>query len=113
MALIVRLFQSLPLVIVLVVLAIVIYFVVSWMRSPQRAKEVLIQFFTVFSLIISGLFLLATLYAWFERNVPVLEITATFLIVGLLALCITRLCRWRFVKHHPQYKEKGMHVRFL
>ena len=34
MALVARLLQSLPLVIVLVILALVIYFVVSWARSP-------------------------------------------------------------------------------
>ena len=44
MALVARLLQSLPLVIVLVILALVIYFVVSWARSPERAKEVLYSF---------------------------------------------------------------------
>ena len=53
MALVARLLQSLPLVIVLVILALVIYFVVSWARSPERAKEVLIKFFTVFNSILS------------------------------------------------------------
>ena len=60
MALVARLLQSLPLVIVLVILALVIYFVVSWARSPERAKEVLIKFFTVFNSILSIFFLLAT-----------------------------------------------------
>ena len=55
MGLIVRMLQSLPLVIVLVILAIVIYFVVSWMHSPTKAKEVLIRFFTVISIVISWL----------------------------------------------------------
>ena len=113
MGLIVRMLQSLPLVIVLVILAIVIYFVVSWMHSPTKAKEVLIRFFTVISIIISGFFLLASAYAFLESNVPVLEITVPFLIVGVLSLIITRICRWRFVKNHPHYKDKSMHVRFL
>lgn len=113
MALIVRLLQSLPLVIFLIVLAIVIYFVVSWLRSPTRAKEVLIQFFTVLNLILSGFFLLASAYALFEHNQPVLELTGSFLVVALIALGITRVCRWRFVKHHPHYKDKSVHVRFL
>ena len=113
MALIVRLLQSLPLVIFLIVLAIVIYFVVSWLRSPTRAKEVLIQFFTVLNLILSSFFLLASAYALFEHNQPVLELTGSFLVVALVALAITRVCRWRFVKHHPHYKDKSVHVRFL
>mgnify|MGYP003227632131 CR=1 FL=1 len=100
MGLLIRMLQSLPLVIVLVILAIVIYFVVSWMHSPTKAKEVLIRFFTVISIVISAFFLLASAYAFLESNVPVLEI-------------ITRICRWRFVKNHPNYKDKSMHVRFL
>lgn len=113
MAIVVRLLQSLPLVIVLLVLACVIYFVVSWLRSPTRAKEILIQFFTVLNCVLSVLFALASAYALFEGNWTVLELTGSFLVVALLALAITRICRWRFVKHNPHYKDKGMHVTFL
>lgn len=113
MGVLVRLLQSLPLVILLIVLALVIYFVVAWMRSPMRAKEILIQFFTVFTLVLSAFFLLASAYALFEGNGPVLELTASFAAVALVALGITRFCRWRFVKHHPHYKDKSVHVKFL
>lgn len=113
MAIIARLLQSLPLVIVLIVLAVIIYFVVSWLRSPQRAKEVLIQFFTVLNSILSGFFLLATAYAFFEGNQPVLELTVSFLVVTVLALVITRVCRWRFVKNNPHYMDKSQKVTFL
>ena len=113
MALVARLLQSLPLVIVLVILALVIYFVVSWARSPERAKEVLIKFFTVFNSILSIFFLLATAYAFFEGNQPVLELTVSFLVVAVLALVITRVCRWRFVKNHPHYMDKSQRVTFL
>ncbi len=113
MAIIARLLQSLPLVILLVVLALVIYFVVSWVRSPQRAKEVLIQFFTVFNIVLSAFFLLASAYAFFEGNQPVLELTGSFLVVAVLALVITRICRWRFVKNNPHYMDKSQKVTFL
>lgn len=113
MAIIARLLQSLPLVILLVVLALVIYFVVSWVRSPQRAKEVLIQFFTVFNIILSAFFLLASAYAFFEGNQSVLELTGSFLVVAVLALIITRICRWRFVKNNPHYMDKSQKVTFL
>lgn len=43
----------------------------------------------------------------------VLEITGTFLVVSLVALGITRICRWRFVKRHPQYKNKAMPTKYL
>ena len=113
MGLLIRMLQSLPLVIALIVLAIIIYFVVSWMHSPTKAKEVLIQFFTVISIILAGFFLLASAYAFLEHNENVLSITVPFCIVGILSLIITRICRWRFVKNHPHYKDKSMHVRFL
>lgn len=113
MALIARLLQSLPLVIFLAVLAVVIYFFVSWLRSPQRAKEILIQVFTVLNTALSAFFLLASAYALFEHNQPVLELTASFLVVALLALAITRICRWRFVKNNPHYMDKGQKVTFL
>lgn len=88
-------------------------FVVSWARSPERAKEVLIKFFTVFNSILSIFFLLATAYAFFEGNQPVLELTVSFLVVAVLALVITRVCRWRFVKNHPHYMDKSQRVTFL
>lgn len=102
-----------PLVIALVVLAIVVYVFVAWVKSPLRAKEILIKLFTVITIVLSVAFGLASLYAFFEHNVKVLEITGTFLVVSLVALGITRICRWRFVKRHPQYKNKAMPTKYL
>lgn len=113
MGLLVRMLQSLPLMIALIILAIIIYFVVSWMHSPTKAKEVLIRFFTVIGIAISGLFLLASLYALIDGNQIVFELTVSFMAVGLIALIITRICRWRFVKNHPHYKERSMRVHFI
>ena len=106
MALVARLLQSVPLVIALVVLAIVVYVFVAWVKSPLRAKEILIKLFTVITIVLSVAF-------GFEHNVKVLEITGTFLVVSLVALGITRICRWRFVKRHPQYKNKAMPTKYL
>lgn len=106
-ALVARLLQSVPLVIALVVLAIVVYVFVAWVKSPLRAKEILIKLFTVITIVLSVAFGLASLYAFFEHNVKVLEITGTFLVVSLVALGITRICRWRFVKRHPAVQEQG------
>ena len=113
MGLLVRMLQSAPLVVALIILAIAIYFVVSWTHSPTKAKEVLIRFFTVITFVISVLFLLASAYAFLEQNTAVLELTVPFMVVGIIAFIITRICRWRFVKNHPHYKDKSMHVRFL
>ena len=108
-----RIFQSLPLVIGLIVLALAIYFFVSWTKSPMRAKEILIKVFTVVSIVISAFFLLASAYALFEGNMAVLELTGMFLIIGLIALAITRFCRWRLIKNHPHYKDKRYPTEYL
>lgn len=113
MPIVVRLLQSLPLVIALVVLAVIVYFVVSWAKSPERAKEVLIRLFTVLTIVLSAFFVLASLYAFFEQNGTVLEVTGSFLVVSAVALVITRICRWRFVKNHPHYKDKSSHIEYL
>lgn len=113
MAIIARILQSVPLVIALVVLAIVVYLFVAWLKSPLRAKEILIKMFTVITIVLSVIFGLASLYAFAESNVKVLEITGSFLVVALLALGITRLCRWRFVRNHPQYKNKALPTKYL
>ena len=56
MALVARLLQSVPLVIALVVLAIVVYVFVAWVKSPLRAKEILIKLFTVITIVLSVAF---------------------------------------------------------
>ena len=47
MNVLVRMARSLPLVAVLALLAVAVYVVVSWRRSPNQAKETLIRLFTV------------------------------------------------------------------
>ena len=91
--LVARLSRSVPLLVALVLLALIIYFVVSWRSSPTRAKEVLIRVFTVLcsALAIDG-------------NQPVLELVASFAGVSVLGLVITLICRWRFKKNHPHYR---------
>ncbi len=79
----------------------------------MRAKEVLIKVFTILTLILSAFFLLASLYALFEGNWSVLELTGMFLAIALVALVITRLCRWRMLKHHPEYKDKRYPTEYL
>ena len=99
-----RLSRSIPLLIALVLLAVIVYFVVSWRSSPTRAKEVLIKLFMVLCSALSIIFTLGCLYAWADGNQPVLELSASFAVVGVLGLVITLICRWRFKKGHPHYR---------
>ena len=113
MGVIVRLLQAMPLIIALVILAVIVYFVVSWALSPTKAKEVLIKLFTVLNSALSVIFGIASAYALFEGNEKVLELAAGFFVVALIALGITMICRWRFTKNHPDYKEKPLEAKTL
>lgn len=106
MTLLVQLSRSIPLLIALAVIAGIIYLVVSYMRSPLRAKEILISLFTVLCSIIAGFFALVSLYAILDHNTPVLELAISFMIVGFVGLAVTLLCRHVFVKNHPNYKDR-------
>lgn len=108
MSILIRLYRSLPLVVILIILAIIIYLVMAQVRTPVRAKEVLIKVFTWLSAIIIGFFGIVSLYALFERNDAVLDLSVGFMLVGVIALAITMLCRYLFRKHHPHYKRKPM-----
>lgn len=103
--LVVRLVRSIPLLIFLAVLAVVIYFVVSYKRSPAHAKELLIRVFTWITGILSAFFLLVTIYALFEGNDGVLDLAVVFLITGLVGLGVVQICRWRFKKNNPHFEK--------
>ena len=102
--LIVALGRSLPLAIALAVIAVGIYFFVSWRRSPARAKEILIKVFLVLCSVLSGAFLLVSAYALIDGNMAVFELAASCMVVGLVGLAITLICRYFFRKHNPHYK---------
>lgn len=103
-----RLSRIIPLLVVLAVVAAVIYLVAAWRYSPNRAKVILIRAFTVITGVISGFFVLATAYAAFEQNWTAVEIAASFLAVGLIGLAITLICRWVFLRHHPNYQQEAV-----
>jgi len=113
MGIVIRLIRALPLLAVLAVVAVLVYALVSWRHSPNRAKEVLIKLFTVLGLVLTVFFCAATAYAWTENNVPVLELAGAFAAVSAAVLVVTRICRWRFIKNHPNYQFKPSRVRFL
>lgn len=103
----VRIFRSLPLVIVLVALAVAVYFIVVYRSSPNRAKEILIRLFTWIGIGLTAFFALACLYAFLEHNDTAFDFALGFLVVALLTLIITRICRAVFLKHNPKYKDKA------
>ena len=94
--------------IVMAVAAGLIYVVVTYRHSPARAKEVLIKIFTWFNGVVVGFFALVSVYAFFDDAPAVLDLSLSFMIVGLVGLLITRIANWRFLKHNPNYRKKRL-----
>ena len=102
----IRLYRILPLLLLLAVVAVVVYLIMSFRYSSDKAKAVLIKVFTWLCSILSVAFALVTVYALFEQNVPVIELTGSCLAVTVIGLVITRICNWVFRKNHPHYGEQ-------
>ena len=102
----IRLYRILPLLILLAVVAAVVYVIMSFRYSSDRAKATLITVFTWLTIVLSAVFLIATLYAVFEQNNTVVELAGSCLATTLIGLGITRLCNHIFKKNHPRYGEE-------
>lgn len=103
-----RLSRVVPLLIVMAVAAGLIYVVVTYRHSPARAKEVLIKIFTWFNGVVVCFFALVSVYAFFDNAPAVLDLSLSFMVVGLVGLLITRIANWRFLKHNPNYRKKRL-----
>lgn len=102
----IRLYRMLPLLVVMAVIAAIVYLIMSFRYSSERAKAALIRVFTWLCAILSGIFALITAYALFEHNQPVIELFGSCLIVTLVGLVITCICHAVFRKNHPRYGEE-------
>lgn len=98
-----RLTRLLPIFAVVIIAAVLAYFIISWLSSANRAKEVLIKAFLVLCSVFSGFFVLAMLYAVLEQNWVAVEFAFTFLVPGLVGLAITLICRSVFLRHNPEF----------
>lgn len=102
----IRLYRIVPLLVLLAVIAVVVYLIMSFRYSSDRAKAALIKVFTWLCAILSGFFALVTVYALFEHNDPVFELVGSCLLTTLVGLGITRICNHVFKKNHPHYGEQ-------
>ena len=102
----IRLYRILPLLVLMAVVAAVVYLIMSFRYSSERAKMALIKVFTWLCIVLSVFFGLATVYALFEQNQPVIELAGSCLAVTLIGLAITRICNYVFKKNHPLYGEE-------
>ncbi len=113
MSALIRIVQMFPILVLFGVVAFVAYLVISGAKSPTRAKEVLIKAFLWLSSALSVFFALATLYAAIEHNSNVFEFFGALLVLALLMLAITLICRWRFRVNHPHYKQSATRSRTI
>lgn len=102
----IRLYRILPLLVIMAVVAVVVYLIMSFRYSSDKAKAVLIKVFTWLCIVLSVVFGIITAYALFEQNQPVIELAGSCLAVTLIGLVITRICNWVFRKNHPHYGEE-------
>ena len=109
----INLYRIAPLLVLLAVIAAVVYIIMSFRYSSDRAKATLIRVFTWLCAILSVAFGLITLYALFERNQAVIELAGSCLAVTLIGLGITRLCNRVFRKNHPRYGEDVAQARIV
>ena len=58
--------------------------------------------------VVVGFFALVSVYAFFDDAPAVLDLSLSFMIVGLVGLLITRIANWRFLKHNPNYRKKRL-----
>lgn len=113
MGALVRLYRLWPVLLILALLAAVIYLIVTFRHTPERAKEVLIKVFLVITGVLCGICALISGYAWLDGNEPVLDLALSCLVLAAILLGITLLCRWRFLKNHPNYRWKPMKAKVV
>ena len=109
----IRLYRLIPMLAVLLVTAIVIYFVTSLRSTKPQAKSNVLRFFTWAFASMTVAFALVTLYAWAEHNINVTELIGSFAIACLIFLIITRICYRVFISHYPNYAWKPMRSRVI
>lgn len=108
-----RFARSLPLIILLLLAAGIIYVVAAWRTNPNRAKLILIRAFTIICTAVIIFFALAAIYAAIEQNFTAVEIALTFALPGVIGLVITLICRAVFLRNHPQYAHKPVRAEYI
>lgn len=109
----IRLYRILPLIIVLAVVALVVYIIMSFRYSSNKAKAIMIKVFFWLFVVLSVIFLAITIYALLDKNVAVAELFGSCLAVTVIGLGITLICRAIFKKNHPYYGEKVTEATFV
>lgn len=111
MALLVRIYRLIPLVIVVLLIAAAIYLVVQAKHNPQKAKLSVIKFFMYACLMLMVFFAIWALYAIFENNTPHTELSVSGVVLFGVILLIDLWVRHAFLKKNPKYKRPAKKAR--
>ena len=106
----VRLVRVIPLIAVLGIAVLIFYIIMSFKFTKPKAKQMVLVIFTWVNIAGIIVFALASLYALLEQNDLAFELMISFLITFAVALLITRICNFVFIKHNPSYKFKAVHA---
>ena len=109
----IRSVRAFPLIILLAVLAAIIYFTIASRTSKDHAKVLLINIFGWLNIILTLIFYIGVAYAWIEHNDFVVDLSAGFAVVSMIALGIVLIARWRFLKNRPNYQNEHPRKRGL
>ena len=102
----IRLTRIIPFVIFLAILAVVIYLIARFRFPSARAKQIVIDFFTVICVVLCIGLDVITLLTVLDKNTFAVEIFGSFLAAAVLGLIVVRICNWSFLKKYPQYKHR-------
>lgn len=84
----------------------VIYIIARFRFPSARAKQIVIDVFTVISVVLCVALAFITLMTVLDSNMFAVELFGSFLVAALLGLLIVRLCNRSFLKKYPQYKHR-------
>lgn len=106
MAFLARVSRVIPVLLIMGLIAVGLYYGIAYRRSTTQAKIILIKLSTIVNGILSGIFALISLYALGEHNIPVFELFFSCFLIFFIALAITRICNAVFLHNHPIFKKK-------
>lgn len=103
--------RMLPVVVVLILIAVGLYYLLTKRKTENLAKEILIRIGIWFNLIVGGIFLLLTLYALLDKNLWIVEFFGSIIVVNLVFLAIALIAKHNFLKHRPHYQWKKIKLK--
>ena len=101
----------LPVFVVLILLAIGIYYLLTKTKTETLAKEIFIRICIWFNTIVGAIFLLVTLYALLDKNMWMVELFGSVVALNAIFLIVALIAKRVFLKHRPSYQWKKIKLK--